>query len=147
MSSGACRSSRIGIDGCIYFHDEADDRAATKQIILSVKAGHTTVAHVRDLWGVVEREKAAIGVLITMQDPTQPMRSEAASAGFYESPAQPGKLCSRLQILTVAELLDGKGIDMPAVRHELTFKKAPKAKGRREKQEKRLPFNPNIAEL
>ena len=63
----------------------------------------------------------------------------AASAGFYESPAQPGKLCSRLQILTVAELLDGKGIDMPAVRHELTFKKAPKAKGKGAKASA-LPF-------
>lgn len=36
------------------FHDEADDRAATKQIILLVKAGHTTESHVCDLWGVVE---------------------------------------------------------------------------------------------
>jgi hypothetical protein len=52
-----------------------------------------------------------------------------------------------LQLLTIAELCDGKGIDMPAVRHELTFKKAPKAKGRREKQEKRLLFGPNSAEL
>jgi len=40
----------------------------------------------RDLRGVVEREKAQIGVLLTMQEPTAPMRKETASAGFYESP-------------------------------------------------------------
>jgi hypothetical protein len=36
--------------------------------------------------GVVEREKAALGVLITMREPTRPMRVEAAAAGLYSSP-------------------------------------------------------------
>ena len=62
-----------GIDGRIYFHDEA--RAKTKQVILSVKSGHTTAAHVRDLRGVVEREKAAIGVLISMKGRGQVLQS------------------------------------------------------------------------
>ncbi|HKC73638.1 MAG TPA: restriction endonuclease, partial [Chloroflexota bacterium] len=59
-----------GIDGRLYFHDE---RGQTKQVVLSVKAGHTGPAHVRELRGVVEREKAALGVLITMKEPTRPM--------------------------------------------------------------------------
>ncbi len=42
------------------------------------------------------------GVLITMYEPTAPMRAEAASAGFYQS--QWGRH-PRIQILTVAELL------------------------------------------
>ncbi len=117
-----------GIDGRLYFHDEADSK--TKQVILSVKAGHTSVAHVRDLRGVVDREKAEIGVLITMQEPTAAMRSEAAGAGFYPSPVW-GKGYPRLQILTIADLLAGKGIDMPPLRQvSATFKKAPKAKGK-----------------
>ena len=33
---------------------------------------------------VIEREKAAIGALITLREPTKPMLTEAASAGFYE---------------------------------------------------------------
>jgi hypothetical protein len=37
-----------GIDGRIYFHDEGSG-GKTKQLILSVKAGHTSVPHVRDL--------------------------------------------------------------------------------------------------
>jgi site-specific DNA-methyltransferase (adenine-specific) len=75
-----------GIDGRLYFHDDA--LGTTKQIILSVKAGHTGVAHVRDLRGVIERERAKMGVIVTMQEPTAPMRAEAAGAGTYESPAR-----------------------------------------------------------
>jgi hypothetical protein len=113
-----------GIDGRIYFHE--GNPADIKQIILSVKAGANIGRHfVHELRGVVEREGAAIGVLITMAKPTQPMREEAASAGFYTSPwgTHP-----RLQILTVAELLDGKRIDAPPLGQVgQTFKKAPKA--------------------
>ena len=114
-----------GIDGRGYFHDGAEG-GKTKQVIFSVKAGNVTVAHVRDLRGVVERERAALGVLITMHEPTRPMRAEAAGAGFYDSPW--GTRHPRLQILTVADLLGGKGINMPPSRDLRTFKKAPRAK-------------------
>jgi DNA modification methylase len=113
-----------GIDGRIYFHE--GDASDTKQIVLSVKAGHTGRSHVHELRGVMEREGAAIGVLITMQPPTKPMREDAASAGMYVSPwgTHP-----RLQLLTVAELLEGKRIDCPPPSQvNVTFKKAPKAK-------------------
>lgn len=116
-----------GIDGRLYFHDEAKG-GKTKQIVFSVKAGHVTVSHLRDLRGVVERENAAIGVLICLEKPTRPMRSEAASASFYTSPGW-NKQYPRLQILTIAELLEGKRLDYPPSRSvNVTFKKAPKAK-------------------
>jgi adenine specific DNA methylase Mod len=70
-----------GIDGRMYFHDEGKS-GKTKQVILSVKAGHLTPGFVRDLRGVVEREQAQIGVLISLHEPTQPMRTEATKAGF-----------------------------------------------------------------
>lgn len=112
-----------GIDGRIYFHDEQGGK--TKQIIISVKAGKTGPAHVRDLRGVIEREDAQIGVLLTFNKPTQPMRSEAADAGFYESPGW-NRSYPRLQLLTVEELLTGATVAYP---HEtgVTFKKAPKS--------------------
>jgi hypothetical protein len=44
----------------------------TRSITLSVKAGHVTVWHVRDLRGVLEREQAEIGVLISLDEPTGP---------------------------------------------------------------------------
>jgi len=113
-----------GIDGRLFFHEEIPARQ-TRQIIISVKAGHTTVAHVRDLRGVLDREKAEIGVLITMEEPTRPMREEAASAGFYESW---GRKHPRIQLLTIEDLLEGKVIDYPPARVDTTHKDAPKAK-------------------
>lgn len=101
-------------------------RAWINQIILSVKAGKLHAPYVRDLRGVVEREKAQIGVLLALDEPTKQMRAEAASAGFYESPW--GKH-PRLQILTVGELLDGRGIDYPRTSGvNQTFKRAPKTR-------------------
>lgn len=112
-----------GIDGRLYFHDEGMG-GQTKQIIFSVKAGKTTPAHVRELRGVIEREQAQIGVLITLQDPTVDMRAEAASAEFYRSAW--GKH-PRLQLITAAELLAGKKIDYPPAQGvNITHRQAPK---------------------
>jgi len=74
------------------------------------------------LKGVVEREKAQIGVFITLSDPTKGMNEEALKAGFYKSPwGQHPKI----QILTIKELLAGKKIDYPPRRQtDVTFKKA-----------------------
>lgn len=112
-----------GVDGRLFFRDQ--EKGGLKQIVISVKAGTTGPAHVRELRGVVEREGAAIGLLITMQDFTRKMREEAADAGFYESPG--GTKHPRLQLRTVAELLEGQGLDYPRYAENVTFKKAPKA--------------------
>jgi site-specific DNA-methyltransferase (adenine-specific) len=98
-----------GIDGRLFFFDEGT--AKPKQAIVSVKAGKLHATHVRDLVGVVQREQAQIGVLISFNVPTQPMRTEAASAGFYESPWGNHP---KIQLMTVSDLLAGKKIDMPA---------------------------------
>jgi len=81
----------------------------------------------RDLVGTVTRERADLGVLITFTKPTRPMETEAADAGFYVSPM--GGKHPKVQILTIEQLLSGKGIDYPtrSQRADLTFKKAPKA--------------------
>lgn len=98
-----------GIDGRIYFFDEG---SKTKQVIISIKAGKVQVSHIRDLVGVLDREKAEIGVLISMNPPTGPMKKEAASAGFYSSPLA-GQDFPRIQILTIEDLLNGKRIERP----------------------------------
>ncbi|HEX5244350.1 MAG TPA: hypothetical protein VFW23_13890, partial [Tepidisphaeraceae bacterium] len=108
-----------------------------KSIIFSVKAGHTGVAHLRDLRGVLDRETAAIGVLITLEEPTKPMRTEAASAGFYR--AAMGAQFPKLQVITVGELLNGGRVDMPGWHESRTFKRAPKVKGKKTEQHN-LPF-------
>ncbi len=117
-----------GIDGRLYFHDDGSRK--TKQVILSVKGGKTGVSHIRDLVGVLQREQAEIGVLITMVEPTKPMRVEAAKAGTYDSPWGPTQY-PKVQILTIRELLEGKRIDMPPVSQvNLTFKRAPRQSSR-----------------
>lgn len=128
-AASAKKGADKGIDGRLYFHDEGES-GKTKQAIFSVKAGHVTVSHVRDLGHVAAREKAQIGVLISMQESTKPMRTEAAGAGFYDSPW--GTKHPKIQLLTIAELLEGKGIDAPPSRDIRTFKKAPRAKSKSE---------------
>jgi hypothetical protein len=95
-----------GIDGRRYLRFGE----TTCQVIFSVKGGKLKATDVRDLRGVIDREKADIGVLLSFEEPTKLMRAEAASAGFYDSPW--GKH-PRLQLLTVADLLAGATVDIP----------------------------------
>jgi site-specific DNA-methyltransferase (adenine-specific) len=120
-----------GIDGFISFFDDASGKA--KRVIIQVKSGHVGVAHVRDLKGTLGREKAAIGVLITLEEPTKPMKTEAVAAGFYDSEHFKGEY-PRMQILTIRELLDGAKVRFPQAGLGATFKSAPK-KHRGEQQE------------
>ncbi len=103
-----------GIDGRLPFHEKTGGK--TRQVIISVKSGKTGPQHVRDLRGVIEREEAEIGVLITMREPTAAMRAEAASAGVYRSGSEGVGTWGehpRIQLLTIQELLEGKRIDKP----------------------------------
>jgi len=114
-----------GVDGRLFFH--FDDSKDTHQIIFSVKAGNLKPEYVRELHGVIDREQAEIGVLLTLNEPTKPMKVEALNAGVYRSAWGNHP---KLQIFTVGELLAGKKIDMPPIHREgnATFKKAPRRK-------------------
>jgi site-specific DNA-methyltransferase (adenine-specific) len=120
-----------GIDGYISFFDDNSGKA--KRIIVQVKSGHVGATQIRDLKGTLEREKAAIGVLVTLEEPTKPMKTEAVSAGFYDSEHFKGEY-PRVQILTIRELLDGAKVRFPHMGMGATFKAAPK-KHRGEQQE------------
>jgi hypothetical protein len=126
-----------GIDGRLYM---TDANSETRSIIISVKGGHVTASQVRDLRGVVQREDAAIGVFITLEEPTAPMKSEAAEAGFFQTKSVAASRHGRLQILTIEDLLGGKKIDMPAAQDLRSFKQAPKA-ARAKKPGNQLPFD------
>jgi site-specific DNA-methyltransferase (adenine-specific) len=110
-----------GIDGVIHFFDDNSGRA--KKAVVQVKSGHVKVGDVRDLKGVIEREKAEIGFFITLESPTSPMLKEAAAAGFYIPKHFPGYKFPKLQILTIEELLNGKQAEYPRM-NVATFKKA-----------------------
>jgi hypothetical protein len=91
------------------------------------------------LRGVLDREKAAIGVLISLQPPTGPMETEAASAGFYEHKMNKQKY-PRIQLRTVKELMTGIGIERPSnvAATDERFKKAPTSK-RKSAEDQALP--------
>jgi len=102
------KGSDKGVDGVIPFLDPKPGR-----VLVQVKSGKVKSGDIRDLVGTVEREKAAIGVFITLEDPSKEMKTEAISAGFYRSP---GWLTDypKIQILTIEDLLKGASIRMPA---------------------------------
>lgn len=111
-----------GIDGLIFFQDEPRKH---KKIIVSVKGGeNVNVAMVRDLAHVVAREKAEIGLFITLVPATKPMLTEAVKTGYYPSPHH-GDF-PKIQILSVEGLLTGtERARYPDLSHgATTFKKA-----------------------
>jgi site-specific DNA-methyltransferase (adenine-specific) len=114
------KGADAGIDGIINFFDDNSGKA--KKIIVQVKSGHVTRNQIGDLKGVMGN--ASIGAFITLEEPTDPMNKEAASAGFYEPEHFPGLRYPRLQILTIEDLLNGKRIEYPRLAPEGTFKRA-----------------------
>ena len=92
------------------FTDDASGKA--KSVLVQVKSGHVKSGDIRDLVGTMQREQAAIGVFVTLEPPSKDMKTEAASAGFYTSLGS-GKEYPRLQILSIADLLQGAEVKMP----------------------------------
>ena len=118
------KGADTGIDGIINFIDDPSGKA--KRLIVQVKSGKVLVNQVRDLKGVLEREKAAIGAFISLAQPTGPMSKEADTAGLYEPAHLQGLTFPRLQILTIEELFAGKKLQYPRIAPDVTFKKAPR---------------------
>jgi site-specific DNA-methyltransferase (adenine-specific) len=119
------KGSDKGIDGVINFIDDASGKA--KRVLVQVKSGHVKSGDIRDLVGTVEREKAEMGVFITLEEPSKDMVKEAVTAGFYHSAYQNYErdMFPKIQILTIAELMNGQRIKMPTPHG--TFKQAERA--------------------
>lgn len=116
---GGKKGADGGVDGYIWFKP---DGKATEKAVVSVKGGgNVSVTMIRDLIATIEREKAKIGIFLTLEEPTKPMTSEAASAGLWDSPLHGKK--PRIQILTIADLFENRRPNIPMV-DSSTFKKA-----------------------
>lgn len=104
-----------GIDGRRRFFARPGKNEKPLEVIYSVKAGQSVPANAhRDLLGVIEREKAAFGVLITMAEPTSNMKRDAAGMGMVRVEGYEGaRTHPRIQVVTVGELLQGKTLDLP----------------------------------
>ena len=119
-----------GIDGVIHFIDDVS--GGVKRVIVQVKSGHVGVNAVQELKAVAAND--AIGVFITLQPPTSPMKVAAVDAGFYHSPIW-NKDYPKIQILTIEDLIKDKTVDMPPqTQTNVTFAKAPKVTEKEGKQ-------------
>ncbi len=124
LASSSRKGADGGVDGVLYYLNGVS-RGGTDKVIISVKGGHLTAAHIRELDGVRRRENATIAVLLCMEAPTKNMRADAAAFGMHDTPWGP---FPRVQLLTIADLLGGKGIAYPAVTGaNVTHRAAPTA--------------------
>ncbi|MEM0099319.1 MAG: DNA methyltransferase [Thermoplasmata archaeon] len=98
-----------GIDCVVYNSFKGGDK--TYYGIVQVKSGNVNVAHIRDFKGTMLREKADYGIFLTLEEPTQPMISEAVSSGHYRT--EWGEEIPKIQILTIEDLLNGKKPEYP----------------------------------
>jgi adenine specific DNA methylase Mod len=126
-----------GIDGRMMFKNGPYGDGL---IIISVKGGENVgVQMVRDLRGVIEREEAQMGILVSLTEPTGPMKSEAAAAGYLAKSAH-GRL-PRLQIVTIADMLDGKMPKLPPLPQPDRIERVAPRKQFKDQFELMLPFS------
>ncbi|MBB1125908.1 DNA methyltransferase [Thiospirillum jenense] len=114
-----------GIDGVAYIAT-GKEKTATAPVIIQVKSGKVQRNDIATLRGDMAREQAVMAVLITLEEPTKPMRDEAIAAGFYQHEfLHRNYPC--IQIVTIREMLeDGRRSDLPL--HHAVIKKAAAAK-------------------
>jgi hypothetical protein len=96
------------VHGRLTFTDAP--RRRERRIVFRVKIGALDRTDVNRLREGLAREKARLGVLISLTPPVEAIRREAAEAGMYDSPW--GKY-PVLQLLSVNDLFAGKGIQAP----------------------------------
>ncbi|MBW4441872.1 MAG: restriction endonuclease [Plectolyngbya sp. WJT66-NPBG17] len=92
-----------GVDGRAFFPITDKEFGS---IIFQVKSGKVDARDIRDLVGTMSREKADLGVFITLRSPTQPMIKEAKSAEFYHYQFFDRDI-PKIQIVTVEEIING----------------------------------------
>ena len=104
------KGADAGIDATGYFMTGKDDNA---KIIFQVKSGGVKRGDIATLRGDMGREKAALAVLITLEEPSKPMLAEAKAAGQYRHETM-GRNYDQIGIVTIQEIVEqGKRLDIP----------------------------------
>jgi site-specific DNA-methyltransferase (adenine-specific) len=94
-----------GVDGWLRFADRSEGHF--EKIVVQVKSGHVGVKEIRELRDVVERQKVAMGIFLTLEEPTSDMIKEVKTTDPYVSPLWQHDY-PKLQILTIDQLLHGE---------------------------------------
>ncbi len=98
-----------GIDGTVFFFRPEGGHG---RIIFQVKSGNVKSSDIRDLYGTVTREKADMGVFITLKNPTSAMVKEANSYGTFHHELM-NRDYSHVEIVTIQDILEGKCLNIP----------------------------------
>ena len=110
----ARKTADRGIDGRLYFEHPKYENL--QSLVLEVKGGtRVGISAVRDLRGVLEREGALMAGLIVLENLSEQklrnFKREMAAAGEIEIN---GKLYPRMQMRTVAQILEDQLFDTPS---------------------------------
>ncbi|NQS98006.1 MAG: restriction endonuclease, partial [candidate division Zixibacteria bacterium] len=97
-----------------------------QKVIVQVKSGKVEVKDIRELGYVIDREDAAVGVFLTLNNPTKPMIIEAAAKGLFRSNITK-KDYPKIQILTIEDIFRGKKPSLPEQFCLSPYKKADRA--------------------
>jgi site-specific DNA-methyltransferase (adenine-specific) len=115
-----------GIDGMAYFGVSHTENA---RIVFQAKSGHVGEKDIRDFLGAMAQERAALGIFITLQEPTTAMVRVAHAAGTYRH-ALMERSYDTIQIVTIRDMLEhGKRLEMPLTR-EVVRRAAPQHQAR-----------------
>jgi DNA modification methylase len=115
-----------GFDGYVTFYKSEKEKGLS---IIEVKSGHVNVKNVREFIQVVKVQKADHGVFVCFQEQvTKPMLLAAKEEGYFYKELWESRY-DKIQILTVEDILDGKGINLPMeqAHKKTTFKTATKS--------------------
>jgi DNA modification methylase len=91
-----------GIDGVFYFWNGGTAESA--KVVLQAKSGSVQRKDIAALRGDMEKEGAALACLITLDEPTKPMKQDAKAAGIYENTAR-GVKCDRIRVVRVEDIV------------------------------------------
>jgi site-specific DNA-methyltransferase (adenine-specific) len=102
-----------GIDGIAYFVDASPTgEALVKKVIFTVKTNTTLVPNfIRDLYGTIEREKAACGIFITLYDAPN-MVKEAKTYGKFTH-SYLGTSYDIISIVSAQDIINGARLNLP----------------------------------
>jgi DNA methylase/Restriction endonuclease len=128
------KGADAGIDARAYFLTGKDDNA---KIIFQVKSGGVKRGDIATLRGDMEREKAALAVLVTMEEPTRQMLHEAKAAGQYRHETM-GRAYDRISVVTIRDIVEnGKRLEIPMSLEVLAAAQRARAD---EDEQSELPF-------
>ena len=117
-----------GIDGVLY-HSWLNKNYYG---IIQVKSGHVGPKDIRDFKGTMKRENADYGIFITLEEPTEAMKKEAISEGYFDTEYE--QKIPRIQIFTIEQLLNGENPKYPAPRNRYNVAEREKREGKKSTQ-------------